>query len=102
MKVDWRKYEEKIRELKEIFRKKSEGTDVEVEVITPDDPDFDPSMELPYVRVRYYVDDDHYHERKIELFEHYLQKDTEELVKLIEHFIQEFEAEIDWSEYGGG
>jgi len=102
VKYDWKKYETKILELKEIFKYKPEGTDVEVEVLTPEDPGFDPSMELPYVRVRYYVDDDHYHERKIELYEHYLKKDLSELVKLIEHFIQEFEGEIESSEYGGG
>ncbi|WP_461829686.1 dephospho-CoA kinase [Aquifex sp.] len=102
MRYDWTKYKDKIEELKKIFQEKTEGTDVDVDVLTPDDPEFDKSMELPYVRVRYYVDDEHFHELKIELFEHYMQKPVDEIVKLIEHFIQEFEAEIDWSEYGGG
>ncbi|NPA32742.1 MAG: dephospho-CoA kinase [Aquificae bacterium] len=101
MKYDWTKYKDKILKLKEIFSSRNEGTDVEVDVITPEDPDFDPKMEMPYVRVRYYVDD-HYHERKIELFEHYLKQDLQELVNQIEFFIQEFEGEIESSEYGGG
>ncbi len=101
MKYDWTKYKTKILELKEILKNKNEGTDVEVSLVTPDDPDFDPNMQVPYIRVRYYVDD-HTHERKIELFEHYLQKDIEEIIKLVEFFIQEFESEIDSSEYGGG
>ena len=102
MKYDWKKYETKILELKEIFKHKTEGAEVDVDVITPDDPEFDKSMEIPYIRIRYYVSNDHYHERKIELYEHYLQKDIDEIIKLVEHFIQEFEAEIDWSENSGG
>ncbi|GAB6066215.1 hypothetical protein JCM9492_13070 [Aquifex pyrophilus] len=101
MKYDWTKYKTKILELKEILKNKNEGTDVEVSLVTPEDPDFDPKMQIPYIRVKYYVDD-HAHERKIELFEHYLQKDIEEIIKLVEFFIQEFESEIDSSEYGGG
>jgi len=102
VRYDWTKYEDKIKELKETFQKKTEGAEVEVDVLTPNDPEFDKNMALPYVRVRYYQDSERFHELKIELFEHYMQKPTEEIVKLIEHFIQEFEAEIDWSEYGGG
>jgi len=102
VKYDWTKYKTKIMELKEIFKNKSEGINVEVDVITPEDPDFDPKMQLPYVRVRYYVDDDHAHERRIELFEHLIKKDIDEIIREVEFFIQEFESEIDASEYGGG
>ncbi|RUM29036.1 MAG: dephospho-CoA kinase [Aquifex sp.] len=101
MKYDWTKYKTKILELKEIFKNKNEGTDVEVAVITPEDPDFEPEMQIPYVRIRFYIEN-HIHERKVELFEHYMQKDVDEIVKLIEFFIQEFESEIESSEYSGG
>ncbi|GEM_PF-7000929 len=41
-------------------------------------------------------------QRKIDLYEYHLQKDIDDLINLIEHFIQEFETEIDQTEYGGG
>ncbi len=96
MKQNWKAYRQKVVELREIFRTKNEGTETEVEVVIPED-----DQELPYVLIRFSVED-HVYERKIELFEHYLKKDISELVKLIEHYIQEFEMEIEQSEYGGG
>ena len=101
MKYDWTKYKTKILELREIFKNKNEGMDVEVAVITPEDPDFNSEVQIPYVRIRFYIEN-HVYERKVELFEHYMQKDVDEIVKLIEFFIQEFESEIESSEYGGG
>ncbi len=96
MKQNWKAYRQKVVELREIFRTKNEGTETEVEVVIPED-----DQGLPYVLIRFSVED-HVYERKIELFEHYLKKDISELVKLIEHYIQEFEMEIEQSEYGGG
>lgn len=101
MKHNWEDYREKVLELKQIFKNKNEGTEVEVEVLLPEDEEYDSEVGVPYVRVRYYVND-HYHERKIELYEYHLKKELDDLVNLIEHFIQEFEMEIDQSEYGGG
>ncbi|RLJ70658.1 dephospho-CoA kinase [Hydrogenivirga caldilitoris] len=101
MKHNWENYREKVLELKQIFKNKNEGTEVEVEVLLPEDEGYDSEVGVPYVRVRYYVND-HYHERKIELYEYHLKKELDDLVNLIEHFIQEFEMEIDQSEYGGG
>lgn len=96
MRQNWKAYKQKVVELREIFRSKNEGTETEVEVVLPEN-----DRELPHVVIRFSVGD-HVYERKIELFEHYLKKDISELVKLIEHFVQEFEMEIEQSEYGGG
>ncbi len=101
MKHEWERFKDKVLELKEIFKLKSEGTATDVDVFLPGDEEYDSDTGLPYVRIRYYVDD-HYHERKVDLYEHYLKRDLQDLVNLVEHFIQEFEMEIDQSEYGGG
>ncbi len=102
MKHNWEGYKEKVLELKQIFKNRNEGTQTEVDVLLPGDEGYDSDVGVPYVRVRYYVDNDHFHERKIELYEYHLKKNIQDLVSLIEHFIQEFEMEIDQSEYGGG
>ncbi len=99
---NWERHRDTILQLKEIFRNKNEGMDTEVEVLMPGDEGFDPSMDSPYVRVRYFTDENHFHERKIDLHETYFNKGIDELVNLIEHFIQEFEMEIDQTEFGGG
>ncbi len=101
MKHEWEKYKEKVLELREIFKNKSEGSEVDVDVFLPGEEGYESEVGVPYVRVRYYVNE-HYYERRIDLYEYHLKKDLEELVNLIEHFIQEFEMEIDQSEYGGG
>jgi len=101
MRHEWEKYREKLLQLKEILRNKNEGGEVEVEVFLPGDEGYDSDVGVPYVRVRYYVNE-HYHERRIDLYEYHLRKDIGDLLNLIEHFIQEFEMEIDQSEYGGG
>ncbi len=101
MKHNWEQFKEKIQQLKDIFRNRSEGSEVEVDILLPGEEGYRSNVGVPYVMVRYYVDD-HYHERRIDLYEYHLQKDIDDLVNLIEHFIQEFEMEIDQSEYGGG
>jgi dephospho-CoA kinase len=52
--------------------------------------------------VRFEVSENITKERKIELFDYYLEKDTNELIKLITDMIEEFAAESESSEYGGG
>ncbi len=102
MKHNWEPYRDKVLELKEIFRHKNEGIESEVDVLMPGDEGYSSDLGLPYVRIRYYIDDEHFHERKIDLYEYHLKKDLQDLLNLIEHFVQEFEMEIDQSEYGGG
>ena len=101
MKHNWEQFREKVQRLKDILRNRSEGSEVEVDILLPGEEGYRSNVGVPYVMVRYYVDD-HYHERRIDLYEYHLQKDIDDLVNLIEHFIQEFEMEIDQSEYGGG
>jgi len=52
--------------------------------------------------VRFEVSENTTKERKIELFDYYLEKDTNELIKLITDMIEEFVAQSESSEYGGG
>ncbi len=101
MKYRWEEYKDKVVELKEIFKNRTEGSDVEVEVVLPGEEGYDSKSGVPYVRIRFYVNN-HVHERRIDLYEYHLKKSLDDLVNLIEHFIQEFEGEIEQSEYGGG
>lgn len=101
MKHNWEPYKNKVLQLKEIFKAKNEGSETEVEVFLPGDEGYDSEVGVPYVLVRY-SSDNASHERRIDLYEYHLKKDLSDLINLIEHFIQEFEMEIDQSEYGGG
>jgi hypothetical protein len=93
----WQKYEQKLKELKDYFENSYNASpDIEVSLILPNE------KEMPYVLVRYYIDDERFHERKIELFEYYLEKDTREVASMITAIIEEFATEIEQSEYGGG
>ena len=97
----WEDYRDKVAELKEVFKTRTEGGDVEVDVLMPGEDGYSSDRGIPYVRIRYYIDE-HFHERRIDLYEYYLKKEIKELIGIIEHFIQEFEMEMDQSEYGGG
>ncbi|MFN3598833.1 MAG: dephospho-CoA kinase, partial [Aquificaceae bacterium] len=68
---DWEKYSQKVKELKVALESALGGLDVEYELKTPEDSDFDTSFKVPYLSIRYYVDEEHFHDRKIELFEYY-------------------------------
>ncbi|MEJ5338109.1 MAG: dephospho-CoA kinase [Aquificaceae bacterium] len=99
---DWKNYSAKIEELRKALEESLSGLDVEYELKTPEDPDFDTRFRVPYVLLRYYTDEEHAHERKIELFEYYFEAPAEETAKLIKDMVEEFLMEIDQSEYGGG
>ncbi|MCS6998713.1 MAG: dephospho-CoA kinase [Aquificaceae bacterium] len=99
---DWQKYTERIERLKSSLEDALGGLDVEYELKTPGDVGFDPSFKVPYVLLKYYTDEEHAHERKIELFEYYLEAPVEETTKLIKDMVEEFLMEIDQSQYGGG
>jgi dephospho-CoA kinase len=93
----WQKYEQKLKELKDYFENSYNASpDIEVSLVLPNE------KEIPYVLVRYYIDDERFHERKIELFEYYLEKDIREVASMITAIIEEFATEIEQSEYGGG
>ncbi len=99
---DWKIYSAKIDELKKALEEALGGLDVEYEVKTPDEPDFDHNFKVPYVLFRYYTDKEHAHERRIELFEYYFDTSPQETANLIKDMVEEFLMEIDQSEYGGG
>jgi len=100
---DWKKYKEKLSALRELIEKeKPLGADVDVELVLPEDPQFKLHKEIPYLLVRFEVSENITKERKIELFDYYLEKGTGELLKLITDMIEEFVAESESSEYGGG
>ena len=99
---NWEKYTETIEGLKVALEEALSGLDIEYEIKTPKDPDFDPSLKAPYLLIKYYTDEEHAHERKIELFEYYLNAPINETVNLIKDMVEEFLMEIDQTEYGGG
>ncbi|MCS6956987.1 MAG: dephospho-CoA kinase [Aquificaceae bacterium] len=99
---DWKKHEKEIEELKKALEEALGGLDVEYEVKTPEDPDFETSYKVPYILLKYYTDEEHAHTRRIELFEYYFDMSAEERIKLIKDMVEEFLMEIDQSEYGGG
>jgi hypothetical protein len=100
---DWKKYKAKLLALRELIeRVRPFGADVDVELVLPEDPQFELHKEIPYLLVRFEVSENTTKERKIELFDYYLEKDMNELIKLITDMIEEFVAESESSEYGGG
>lgn len=100
---NWKKYKEKLLALRELTeRERPFGADVDVELVLPEDPQFKLHKEIPYLLVRFEVSENITKERKIELFDYYLEKDTGELLKLITDMIEEFVAESESAEYGGG
>jgi hypothetical protein len=100
---DWKKYKAKLLALRELIeRVRPFGADVDVELVLPEDPQFELHKEIPYLLVRFEVSENTTKERKIELFDYYLEKDLNELIKLITDMIEEFVAESESSEYGGG
>ncbi|RMH80057.1 MAG: dephospho-CoA kinase [Acidobacteria bacterium] len=99
---NWELYKDKLKELSKSLEATLSGLDVEFELKTPDSEDFEKSFKVPYLLLKYYIDEDHFRERKIELFEYYLTNPLEETVSLIRDMVEEFLMEIDQSEYGGG
>lgn len=99
---DWQRYTPKLEELKKALEEALGALDVEYEIKMPGEEGSDPSIKVPYVLVKYYTDEGHGHERKIELFEYYLEESFDNIVKIIKDMVEEFLMEIDQSEYGGG
>ncbi|WP_029551340.1 hypothetical protein [Thermocrinis jamiesonii] len=100
---NWRNYEDKLLTIKTYFENEGLfGPEVEVELVLPDQEDFELKKEIPYIRVHFYIDEQRNRTRIIELFEYYLEKDITELTKLIKDMIEEFVAESESTEYGGG
>ena len=64
--------------------------------------DFCKNCERPLVLVKFCLKDDSCFERKIELYDYYLDLPDQELFNQITHYIEDFMMEIEQSEYGGG
>jgi len=99
---DWREYKGKLAELRKHLEGYTPNPDVEVSLVLPDEEEFKHDRNIPYILLRYYTDEDRYHERKIELFDYYLEQDVKELINFLTATIEEFAMEIEQSEYGGG
>ncbi len=98
----WEKYKEKLEALNKALAESLGSLELEYELKTPTQEDIDSGIKVPYVLLRFYTDEKHYHERKVELFEYYLEQPVEETSKLIKDMAEEFLMEIEQSEYGGG
>jgi hypothetical protein len=80
---DWKKYKEKLLALRGLIeRERPFGADVDVELVLPEDPQFKLHKEVSYLLVRFELSKNITKERKIELFDYYLEKGTNELIKL--------------------
>ncbi|MFN3813808.1 MAG: dephospho-CoA kinase [Aquificaceae bacterium] len=100
---NWRAYEDKVRELREYLEQKyTASPNVEVSLLLPGESGFQHDVEIPYISVKYYLNEDSFHERKVELFEHYLIRDIKDIISLITDLIEEFIMEVEQAEYGGG
>lgn len=100
---DRKKYKEKLLALRELTeRERPFGADVDMELVLQEYPQFKLHKEVPYLLVRFELSENTTKERKIEFFDYYLEKDVNELIKLITDMIEEFVAESGSSEYGGG
>jgi len=99
---DWREYKEKLAELRKHLESYTPNPDIEVSLVLPDEEGFKHDREVPYILLRYYTSEDRYHERKIELFDYYLEQDIKELINFLTATIEEFAMGVEQSEYGGG
>ncbi len=99
----WKEYEDKVSELKEYLEQKYMASpDVEVSLLLPGEEGFQHDVDIPYISIKYYVNKDNFHERKVELFEHYLDRDIKDIINFITDLIEEFIMEVEQAEYGGG
>ncbi len=79
---NWKEYKEKLLALRQFIESTEPfSADVSVELVLPDDPQFRLDKEVPYLLVRFDVSESITKERKIELFDYYLEKDLQELAK---------------------
>ncbi len=103
MKFEWKAYEDKLKKLREFLSEaQALSPDMEARLFLPGEEGADPSVQVPYVLLCYYVNEDRCYQRKVELFEYYLQGDIKELINKLTAIAEEFAMEIEQSEFGGG
>ncbi|SHK44004.1 hypothetical protein SAMN05444391_1026 [Thermocrinis minervae] len=103
MQYDWKKYEDKLKALREFLEKADAlSPEVEAKLYLPGEEGAEKDAKVPYILLCYYTKENVCHKRKIELFEYYLQEDLKDLISKITSMAEEFAMEIEHSEYGGG
>jgi len=85
----------KFEQLAEEVEKNMANPDVDLEVC------FDESCGVPYLTVRYVVEEHSLHEKRIDIDEEYWEKDVKDLANFVTFQIEQFLEEIDSVEYGG-
>ncbi|WP_448588382.1 dephospho-CoA kinase [Thermocrinis sp.] len=100
---NWKHYEEKLLAIRSYLEGSAfYSPDIEVKLFLPGSEDFELEKEIPHLKVHFYIDQQRNRTRIIELFEYYLEKDLTELIKILKDMIEEFVAESESTEYGGG
>jgi hypothetical protein len=86
---------EKLERLAEEVQKNMANPDVDIDVC------FDESCGVPYLIVRYVVEEHSVHEKRIDIGKEYWEKDVKDLANFVTFQIEQFMEEIDSVEYGG-
>ncbi len=97
----WKEHLDKLKRLEEFISTHFDQVETIVELCMPGN-DCCPNCDRPFVLVRFCLEDNKCHERKIELFDHYFDLPDQELFDQITHYVEDFIMEIEQSEYGGG
>ena len=94
---------DKLEEIRNYFTEaEAISPDMEMKLFLPGEEGADQNIQVPYILMRYYFDEDRYQERKLELFEYYLQDDVKELINKVIAMAEEFAMEVENTEFGGG
>jgi allophanate hydrolase subunit 1 len=86
---------EKLEKLAEEVQKNMANPDVDIDVC------FDETCGVPYLTVRYVVEEHSVHEKRIDIDKEYWEKDLKDLANFVAFQIEQFMEEIDSVEYGG-
>jgi allophanate hydrolase subunit 1 len=86
---------EKLERLAEEVQKNMANPDVDVDVC------FDDASGVPYLTVRYVVEEHSVHEKRIDIDKESWEKDVKDLANFVAFQIEQFMEEIDSVEYGG-
>jgi len=97
----WKEHLEKLKRLEEFLSNSFDQVETIVELCMPGN-DCCSDCDKPFIMVRFCLEENKCHDRKIELFDHYFDLPDEELFNQITHYVEDFLMEIEQSEYGGG
>jgi dephospho-CoA kinase len=97
----WKEHLDKLKRLEEFLNSSFDQIETIVELCMPGN-DCCPDCKRPLVLIKFCLEDNKCHERRIELFDHYFDLPDQELFDQITHYVEDFMMEIEQSEYGGG